>query len=281
MALTAIITGATGGIGRSIALRLVSQGYSVGINDIPEASQKIDAFVDELNSAAHIPASLAAGSQTKRPRALAIPGDVSSATDVASMVSKTVSNLGPLTLMIANAGVAPVIPMLQTKKADIESVFAVNVGGVFNCYAEAARQMISQGDPKTVAGIEKYKLLCAASIAAFRAFPACGIYSASKFAVRGLTQSMASEMAPHNITVNAYAPGIVGTSMWEKVDEALGKIEGRAKGESLALYSKSITLGRTSVPDDVAGLVGGFLATKDSDYVTGQTILVDGGIVFT
>lgn len=217
----------------------------------------------------------------QRPIALAIPASVSLVTDVARMISKATAELGPLTLMIANAGIAPATPILHTTKEDFERVFSINVRSVFNCYSEAARQMIAQGDPETVAGAKRYKIIGAASIAAFQAFPGCGIYSASKFAVRGLTQAMAAEMARHNITVNAYAPGIIGTSMWDKIDEALGSTEGRAKGESLDLYSKKVALGRTGSPDDVAGLVGGFLASNDSDYMTGQTILVDGGIVFT
>jgi NAD(P)-dependent dehydrogenase (short-subunit alcohol dehydrogenase family) len=89
------------------------------------------------------------------------------------------------------------------------------------------------------------------------------------------------EMAPHNITVNAYAPGIVGTAMWDLIDEELGKLKGAPKGETIKKYSKDlIALGRTSVPEDVAKTVS-FLCSADSDYVTGQTIVVDGGIIFT
>ena len=158
--------------------------------------------------------------------------------------------------------------------------------------------MIKQGDPRELFPAKKdgeegggrdgdvpvsmYKILGAASIVGFKAFATLGIYSASKWAVRGLTQAMAMEMAPHRITVNSYAPGIVGTAMWDKIDETLGELQGREKGESIRKYSQElIALRRTSEPEDVAGLVGGFLATKDSDYVTGQTMLVDGGIVFT
>jgi NAD(P)-dependent dehydrogenase (short-subunit alcohol dehydrogenase family) len=89
-------------------------------------------------------------------------------------------------------------------------------------------------------------------------------------------------MARHKIAVNCYAPGIVGTAMWEEVDEKLGAIEGRPKGRTIEKYSSELTaMGRISVPEDVAKVVGGFLCGKDSDFVTGQTIVVDGGIVFT
>lgn len=90
------------------------------------------------------------------------------------------------------------------------------------------------------------------------------------------------EMAQHKITVNAYAPGIVDTAMWEQIDGGLGMLKGLEKGKSMRLYSdRFISLGRTSRPEDVAGLVGGFLSSSDSDYVTGQTMLVDGGVIFT
>lgn len=90
------------------------------------------------------------------------------------------------------------------------------------------------------------------------------------------------EMAPHKIQVNAYAPGIVGTAMWDLIDEKLGAIQGRPKGETVTKYAHELTaMGRVSVPEDVAKVVGGFLCGRDSDFVTGQTIVVDGGIVFT
>ena len=197
------------------------------------------------------------------------------------MIKETVDKLGPLTLMVANAGIAPVKPLLEVTEAELDRVMDVNFKGVFNSYTLAAKQMIVQGDPQTAAGVTVYKIVGASSIVAFKSFAALGIYSASKWAVRGMTQSLAMELAQHKITVNTYAPGIVGTAMWDEVDEALGRVEGRPKGESIKHYSRQIALGRTSVPEDVAGLVGGFLASKDSDYVTGQSILVDGGIVYT
>lgn len=198
------------------------------------------------------------------------------------MIKETVAQLGPLTLMVANAGIQQVKPLLKVTEEDVDRVFNVNFKGVFNCYTQAARQMIAQGDPQAAAGVAVYKIVGAASIVAFKPFATLGIYSASKFAVRGLTQAMAMKMARHKITVNAYAPGIVGTPMWDQIDEELGQLKGRPKGEMIKEYSqKLISLGKTSVPEDVAGLVGGFLASQDSDYVTGQTMVVDGGIIFT
>lgn len=115
--------------------------------------------------------------------------------------------------MVSNAGIAPAQPTLSVTEKDIDSIFGVKFKGIFNCYPQAARQMIAQGNPGTCAGINRYKIVGCASIAGFKGLPALGIYSESKFTVRGLTQSVAAEMARHKITVNAYAPGIVGTTM--------------------------------------------------------------------
>jgi NAD(P)-dependent dehydrogenase (short-subunit alcohol dehydrogenase family) len=133
--------------------------------------------------------------------------------------------------------------------------------------------MISQGSGG--------KLLGAASIVAFKPFPLLSHYSASKWAVRGMTQAFAMEMAEHKITVNAYAPGIVGTAMWDLIDEKLGEKTGVKKGDTIKKYVTELTaLGRTSVPEDVSNTVS-YLASKDSDFMTGQTIVIDGGIIFT
>ena len=153
--------------------------------------------------------------------------------------------------------------------------------GVFNCYAAAASQFIAQGT--------KGKLVGAASIVAFKPFPLLSPYSSSKWAVRGLTQAFAMEMAQHGITANAYAPGIVDTPMWEQIDEELAKLEAAktggvselGKGDVMRRYSRElIALGRTSVPEDIAGLVN-FMSLEDSDYTTGQTLVCDGGVIMT
>jgi NAD(P)-dependent dehydrogenase (short-subunit alcohol dehydrogenase family) len=118
------------------------------------------------------------------------------------------------------------------------------------------------------------------SIVAFKPSVLLSHYSASKWAVRGFTQAFAMEMAEHKITVNGYAPGIVGTAMWDLIDEELGKRTGVKKGDTIKKHSKDlIALGRTSVPEDVAKTVS-YLASPDSDYMTGQTLIVDGGIIF-
>lgn len=205
------------------------------------------------------------------------------------------SRAGPLNVMIANAGIAQVKALLDLTEEYVRHMFEVNVFGVFNCYSTAAKQMIKQGGGGKIIGAARYVLRALIDIAgkdspltlneihsivAFKPFAMLSHYSASKFAVRGFTQAFAIEMATHKITVNAYAPGIVGTAMWDTIDEELGKMTGAAKGETFRKYSgELIALGRTSVPEDVAKTVS-YLSGPDSDYMTGQTLVIDGGIIF-
>lgn len=165
-------------------------------------------------------------------------------------------------------------------------MFRVNVFGVQNCYQAAAKQMIKQGSctPERPGKFPSRnqlrflfsfpltpllgKLIGCSSIVGFKPFALLSHYSASKWAVRGLTQAYAMEMAEYNITVNAYAPGIVGTDMWSLIDEKLGEKTGAKKGDTIKKYSgELIALKRTSTPEDVAKLVS-FLGGPDSDYVT-------------
>lgn len=161
---------------------------------------------------------------------------------------------------------------------DFEHLFAVNVFGVQNCLAEAAKQLILQGNCRPDS---PGKLLAASSIVGFKSFFLLPHYSASKWAIRGLVEAYAMALAKHNITANAYAPGIVGTVMWDILDDGISDITGWKKGGVTDKLAHEMTaLGRVSVPEDVAKLVS-FLASSDSDFVTGQTQLVDGGIIFT
>lgn len=254
--------------GESIARRLAAEGYAVCVNDVSANKKGVDSLVSELQK------------QYGEKSAVGVVADVTKPAEVQDMIKQSVDALGPLTIMVANAGIAQVQPILEISDEDAHKMFEVNFFGVWNCYTHAARQMIKQGAvPEDSTG---YKIIGCASIVAFKPFPLLSHYSASKWAVRGLTQVFAMEMARHKINVNAYAPGIVGTSMWELIDEKLGEIEGRPKGETVKKYATDLTaMGRVSVPDDVGKVVGGFLAGKDAEFVTGQTIVVDGGIVFT
>jgi len=265
---TAIVTGSSRGIGEAIVRRLATDGYKVCVNDVSANKDGIDKLVAELNKS-H-------GDGT----AIGVVADVTKSSEVQNMIKESVEKLGKLSVMIANAGIAQVKPILDVSDEDVTNMFNVNFMGVWNCYTHAARQMIAQGPVSE--GSQGYRIIGCASIVAFKPFPLLGHYSASKWAVRGLTQVFAMEMSKHKIAVNAYAPGIVGTAMWDLIDEKLGEIEGRPRGETVKKYSQELTaMGRVSVPEDVGKAVGGFLCGPDSDFVTGQTIVVDGGIVYT
>lgn len=252
------VTGAARGIGKSIAMRLATDGHRVAVSDLPSMRDALEATRAELPA-------VEVGEH------LALTGDVSDAESVRALVVDTASGLGSLDVFVANAGIAQTKALLEVTPAEYDQVHAVNGRGVFLCYTEAARQMIAQGTGGKIIG--------AASIAAHKGFPLLGVYCSSKFAVRALTQAAAQEWAEHGITVNAYCPGIVDTTMWEEIDADLGEINKVGKGESMSAMAAGIALGRVSTGDDVAGLVS-YLAGPDSDYMTGQSVLIDGGMLF-
>lgn len=246
------VTGAGRGIGRAIALRLAGDGFAVAINDIDAVT------LEEVRGAIE-----SAGG-----RALTVPGDVADEAVVGGMVAEIVREMGQLDVLVANAGIIHIAPLLETGADDFERVHRVNVRGVFLCGREAGRHMVGQGSGK---------IINAASIAGRRGGDDQVAYSSSKFAVIGLTQCMARELSPRGVTVNAYCPGIVDTRMWDHIDTVRSASMGLAKGGAREAVVKTIPLGRQEEPEDVANLVS-FLASPDSDYITGQAINVCGGI---
>lgn len=250
---TAIVTGAGQGIGRAIALRLARDGMNVVINDISQTTaEQVAGEIRGLGV-----------------ESMGIRADVSIREEVNAMVAQVVEKFGRLDVMVSNAGIQQIKPALEATDEDVDKLFNVNFKGVLWCAQAAAMQMIKQGGGK---------IINAASASSHAGFPLMSIYSATKFAVRALTQSLAKELGPHGVTVNAYCPGIVGGPMWDSMDEEIGKIMGVPKGETLKKATELIALGRVQTPEDVAGFVS-FLASKDSDYMTGQSPLIDGGII--
>ncbi|GGM62059.1 MULTISPECIES: acetoin reductase [Micrococcales] len=253
----ALVTGAGQGIGRGIALKLAQDGFDIGIADIPAQEQKGEAVAAEIAALGR--------------SAVFVPTDVSSRSDVEAAVEQTASRLGGFDVIVNNAGIAQVKPLLEVTEHDLETVFSVNVNSVIFGIQAAVRKFDELG--------VKGRIVNAASIAAIRGFPILGAYSASKFAVRGITQVAAQELAPKGHTVNAYAPGIVGTGMWDLIDAEMHKINGKPLGKNLQDNVEGIALGRIETPEDVAGVVS-FLAGDNAVYVTGQVIIVDGGMLY-
>lgn len=251
----ALVTGAGRGIGRGIALRLARDGADVALVDV--GADGIDAVADEV---------AAIGS-----RATTFVADVSDRDAVYAAVEHAANTLGGFDVMVNNAGIALVGPIADVTPDEVARVWSINVDGVLWGIQAAAAKFIELGRPG--------RIINASSIAGHDGFGMLGVYSASKFAVRGLTQAAAKEYASAGITVNAYCPGIVGTDMWVEIDKRFAELTGAEVGETFKQYVGGIALGRPETPDDVAGFVS-YLAGPDAAYMTGQAGLIDGGLVY-
>ena len=248
----AIVTGAGSGMGRAIARRYAEEGARVVVADL------------DLGAAARVAGEIAAAGG----EAVARQVDVRDAAQAAAMVEAAVAAFGGLDILVNNAGVGRILPFLDTTEADWDFVFDVNCKGLLWCSQAAARQMIAQG--------RGGKIVNLASQAGRRGEALVLAYCASKACVISMTQSMALALAEHRINVNGIAPGIVDTPFWEQVDRQFAALTGLPPGEPKRRAVASIPLGRIEQPEDVAGAAV-FLASSESDYVTQQTLNVDGG----
>lgn len=251
----ALVTGAGQGIGRAIALRLANEGARVTIVDLKE--DKMQAVADEVK---------AAGS-----KAVIFKADVTDRDNVFAAVDYAEKELGGFDIMVNNAGIASIQSIADITLDEFEKTMRVNVQGVLWGIQAAAQKFKQRG--------QKGKIISASSIAGHEGFALLGLYSATKFAVRALTQAAAKEFASAGITVNAYCPGVVGTDMWVEIDKRMAEITGAPIGETYKKYVEGIALGRAETPEDVAAFVS-YLAGPDSDYMTGQAPLIDGGLVY-
>lgn len=251
----AVVTGSGQGIGRAIALRLAKDGFNVALVDIK--SDKITAVAKEI---------AAIGRQ-----ATTITADISQRDEVYAAIDKAEKDLGGFDVMVNNAGIAQVNALADVTQEEVEKIFKINVQGALWGIQAAAKKFIARG--------QKGKIISASSIAGHEGYAMLGIYSATKFAVRALTQAAAKEYASKGITVNAYCPGVVGTDMWVEIDKRFSETTGAQLGETYKKFVGGIALGRAETPEDVANLVS-FLSSPDSDYITGQAILTDGGMVY-
>jgi meso-butanediol dehydrogenase/(S,S)-butanediol dehydrogenase/diacetyl reductase len=251
-----LITGAGRGIGAATARRLAADGARLALADLDKAG--VEKLAGELGG-------------------LAIQADVTRAADIARMVEETKRRYGRLDVLFNNAGVIRVQPILDVTEAEWDRVLGVNLKAVFFVLQAAARVMKAQSP---MAGSElRGKLIHTASIAGYRGGNHLTTpYSASKSGVISLTRSAAQAFAGDRITSNCVCPGAVDTAMWEQLDQELGALHNLPPKESWKRRIAGIPLGRPEKPEDVAGVVA-FLAGPDSDYMTGQALKVDGGLV--
>jgi meso-butanediol dehydrogenase/(S,S)-butanediol dehydrogenase/diacetyl reductase len=251
-----LVTGAARGIGAATARRLAADGARVALADLDKAG--VEKLAAEL-------------------KGVAIQADVTRAADIARMVDETQRRYGRVDVLFNNAGVIRVQPILDVTEAEWDRVMTVNLRAVFFVMQAVARVMKGQ---TPIAGSElRGKLIHTASIAGYRGGNHLTTpYSASKAGVISLTRSAAQAFAGDRITSNCVCPGAVDTAMWEQLDQELGTLHNLAPRESWKRRIAGIPLGRPEKPEDVAGIVA-FLAGPDSDYMTGQAIKVDGGLV--
>jgi meso-butanediol dehydrogenase / (S,S)-butanediol dehydrogenase / diacetyl reductase len=251
----ALVTGGGRGIGRGIALRLARDGADIALVDIhPDGISKVADEIAEIGQ-----------------KTTTFVADVGDREQVFAAVDHAAQALGGFDIMVNNAGIALVGPLVDVTPADVQRIWSINVDGVlWGTQAAVAKFKANQTGGK---------IINASSIAGHDGFAMLGVYSATKFAVRALTQAAAKEHAADGITVNAYCPGVVGTDMWVEIDKRFAELTGAAEGETYDKFVGGIALGRAETPDDVAGFVS-YLAGPDADYMTGQAGLIDGGLVY-
>ncbi|MGH2350183.1 MAG: SDR family NAD(P)-dependent oxidoreductase [Chloroflexota bacterium] len=255
----ALVTGASRGIGRAIALRCAHEGAAVAVNYVtgPEPVQGKDnradanALVEEIKGA---------GAQ-----AIAVEADVSSGEQVRQMVARVSQELGTIDALINNAGIETIIPFLEMGETDYQRVLDVNLKGEWLCAQAVVRELVDKGRPGAIVNV--------ASIQAGVAMPGRTHYAPSKRGVEALTRNLAAELGPHNIRVNCINPGLIATDMtapvWQSEEELRKFME-----------TWHVPMQRPGGPDEIAK-VAVFLASDDASYVTGQCIYVDGGWVVT
>ncbi len=255
----ALVTGSARGIGRAIALRYAREGATVVAVDLAEES--VHAVAGEIR---------AAGGQADAFRA-----DLREPEQSAAMVARVVERFGRLDVLVNNAGVVRVRPLMELTPEDWDFINDVNARGLFFALQAGARQMLEQAPASS--GRPRGKIINIASIAGRNGRPMFAAYAASKAAAISVTQSAALALAPR-VTVNAICPGVVDTDMWRQIDSEWSAADQRPAGSAWQDRIRGIPLGRPETPEDLTGMAA-FLASADSDYITGQSFHVDGGLV--
>lgn len=240
MAKTAIVTGASRGIGRAIAKRLAADGFSVVVNFAGNASKAKEA-VDEITAAGG--------------KAIAIQGDISNPSDVQQLFEKTKQAFGQIDVVVNNAGIMPLSPIAKGDIEAFDKVIQTNLRGSFLVLSQAAQHVAEGG-----------RIIAFSSSVLAKSFPGYGPYIASKAGVEGLVHVLANELRGRNITVNAVAPGPVATELF---------LEGKTE-EQIAQLSKLAPIERLGQPEDIANVVS-FLAGPDGSWINSQVVRANGG----
>ncbi|MDF5835290.1 D-sorbitol dehydrogenase (acceptor) [Pseudomonas syringae] len=246
---SALITGSARGIGRAFAQAYIHEGARVAIADID--LQRAQATATELG-----------------PNAYAVRMDVTDQSSINQAIAAVVAQAGKLDILINNAALFDLAPIVDITRDSYERLFSINVGGTLFTLQTAARQMIAQGHGG--------KIINMASQAGRRGEALVAVYCATKAAVISLTQSAGLDLIRHGINVNAIAPGVVDGEHWDGVDALFARHENRPLGEKKRLVGEQVPFGRMGTADDLTGMAI-FLASADSEYVVAQTYNVDGG----
>jgi D-sorbitol dehydrogenase (acceptor) len=247
----AILTGAGSGIGAAVAQRYLDEGASCLLVDVKSTPE-----LEAIATGPH------------RERVAVLQADITSRDGIETIVATAVSRFGRIDILYNNAAIFDMRPLLDESWEVYDRLYAVNVKGMFFLMQAVARRMVEQGHGGKIVNLS--------SQAGRRGEALVSHYCATKAAVISYTQSAALALARHRINVNAIAPGVIDTPMWQDVDALFARYEGRQPGEKKRLVGEAVPLGRMGRPDDLTGAAL-FLASADADYITAQTLNVDGG----
>ncbi|RWX65685.1 L-iditol 2-dehydrogenase [Mesorhizobium sp. M4B.F.Ca.ET.089.01.1.1] len=246
---SALITGSARGIGRAFAEAYAREGATVAVADIDlAAAEKTATAIGD--------------------KAYAVRLDVTDQASIEAAVKAVETRTGGLDILINNAAIFDLAPIVEITRASYDKLFSVNVAGTLFMLQAAARSMIARG--------KGGRIINMASQAGRRGEPLVAVYCATKAAVISLTQSAGLDLIKHRINVNGIAPGVVDSDMWDHVDALFARYENRPKGEKKRLVGEGVPYGRMGKPEDLAGMAV-FLASDEAEYIVAQTYNVDGG----
>jgi meso-butanediol dehydrogenase / (S,S)-butanediol dehydrogenase / diacetyl reductase len=249
-----IVTGAGSGMGRAFALALAAEGATVGVLDLREEAAR--AVCDELAADGR--------------KGIPLTADVSRRTQVVAAFDAFVDDVGRIDVLFNNAGFNKPLHLMDVTDENWHAIMDVNALGTLIGIQEGARRMIPN---------RQGKIINTSSIAGRQGYPSFAPYCASKFAVNALTQAAARALAEYDITCNAFAPGVVDTPLWTQLDADLMAIgDSQSPGQAMSDFSAGILRGRAATSEDIVGTAL-YLASSDSDYMTGQVVMIDGGMV--